>query len=148
MEYTEAYEQFWKEVGAYRKMVLSTSNQNVPTSRMISVIIGEQKLYFQTDARSRKYAQIHGNQNVALCIDNIQIEGVCVELGKPIDNDIFLAQYRCGYPDSYNRYTMLEYERLFEVTPTYIERWKYIERIPYIETMDVRKKQYRLVRYE
>lgn len=46
----------------------------------------EEKLYFQTDNTFKKYNQLKGNNKVALCIDNIQIEGECTELGHPLEN--------------------------------------------------------------
>ena len=45
------------------------------------------------------------------------------------------------------RYTSLKNERLFEVTPTFIERWLYIEGVPYIETFDIPNKRHRLTQY-
>lgn len=43
-------------------MVLSTSLHDEVTSRMMSFIIQDEKFYFQTDNRFRKYAQLRGEQ--------------------------------------------------------------------------------------
>lgn len=55
MEYQTAYEALWRELGESRKMVLSTSLDNLVTSRMMSVVIMDGRLYFQTDRTLRKY---------------------------------------------------------------------------------------------
>lgn len=147
MEFAEVYGKFWKELGTNQKMVLSSSFGDIVTSRIMSIIILKEKLYFQTDKTSRKYKQIKGNCNVALCIDNIQIEGRCRELGHPDVSMEFLDAYKKYFPGSYSRYTSLENERLFQISPTFIERWIYMDDVPYIETFDVASKRYVLEQY-
>ncbi len=128
-------------------MVLSSSLNNIVTSRMMSVVIINNELYFQTDRKSRKYEQIKKNNNVSLCIDNVQIVGICNEIGKPVKHDEFISAYKKYFNGSYNAYTLLEDERLFKVTPIFIERWLYIETVPYIETIDIRNNKYSLEKY-
>lgn len=147
MVFQEAYTKFWQELGTSKKMVLSSSLNDIVTSRTMSVIILDEKLYFQTDKASRKYSQIKGNSNVALCIDNIQIEGSCNEVGAPADNKEFSNAYEKHFLNSYNRYSFLENERLFVVIPTFIERWIYVNNIPYIETFDIKNKKYSCTQY-
>ena len=79
MMFEEKFPEFWKEFGDHRLMVLSTSLDNIVTSRMMSVVAIDRNLYFQTDTQSGKYAQLMGNLHAALCIDNIQIRGICTE---------------------------------------------------------------------
>lgn len=147
MEFREMYEKFWKELGLNKKMVVSSSFENIVTSRTMSIIILNENFYFQTDKTLRKYSQLKGNCNVALCTDNIQIEGICSELGHPNVNTEFCEAYKKYFPNFYNRYSSLKNERLFHVTPTFIERWKYIDEIPYIETFDIINKKYMLEQY-
>ena len=54
----------------------------------------------------------------------------------------------CIRDRSYDRYTLLENERLFAVKPTVIERWIYVEGIPYMEIFDILNEKYALERYE
>lgn len=142
MKFEEAYEKFWKELGVNKKMVLSSSFENIVSSRTMSIIILDKKFYFQTDKTFRKYSQLKGNCNVALCIDNIQIEGICNELGHPDTNVEFCNAYKKYFPASYSRYSSLENERLFDVLPTFIERWIYIDGVPYMEKFDIVNKKY------
>lgn len=146
--FEEKYFKFWQEFGESKKMVLSTALNDVVTSRMMSMIVLDKELYFQTDRTFRKYSQLKGNPNVSLCIDNIQIEGYCEEIGKPSEYLEFSDAYKKCFPSSYLRYTALESERLFVVKPTFIERWLYIDQKPYIEILDVSNKQYSLKLYK
>ena len=55
----------------------------------MSFVILEGSLYFQTDKEMRKYQDIKGNPNVTLCFSNIQLEGICEEIGRPIEHETF-----------------------------------------------------------
>ena len=147
MEFAEAYGNLWKGLGSNQKMVLSSSLRDIVTSRHMSIIILKESFYFQTDKTSRKYKQMKGNCNVALCMDNIQVEGICSELGHPDDSMEFLEAYEKYYPGSYSRYSFLENERLFHISPTFIQRWIYMDGAPYIETFDIVNKRYVLEPY-
>ena len=146
--FSEKYSELMEQFGISKKMVLSTAENNIVSSRMMSVIQINGKLYFQTDKTFRKYRQIVQNPNVSLCIDNIQIEGRCKEIGRPLENNEFLQKFQRCFPDSYKRYSLLENEVLFEMTPTYIERWVYIDSVPFIEIYDVSNEEYRLDEYK
>ncbi|MGN0379981.1 MAG: pyridoxamine 5'-phosphate oxidase family protein [Butyrivibrio sp.] len=146
--FEDKYFEFWKEFGTCKKMVLSTSLNDKVTSRMMSIVVMDGKLYFQTDMKFRKYIQLKGNPNVALCIDNIQIEGRCREIGKPADSKDFCRSFKECFPGSFDRYSMLENERLFVVTPERVERWVYIDNIPYMEIFDTKAKNYDLMQYK
>ncbi len=147
MNFETAYMQLYIELGESKKMVLSTCLKNIVTSRMMSIIILDKKFYFQTDKNFRKYRQLKENPNISLCIDNIQIEGQCKELGKPCDQMEFVEAYKKNFPSSFTRYTLLKNERLFVVIPTFIERWKYVDGDPYIEIFDVINKRYSFTHY-
>lgn len=147
MEFLTAYESFYKELGESKKMVLSTSLKDDVTSRMISIVVLDKKIYFQTDRTSRKYEQIRRNPKVSLCIDNIQIEGYCEKAGVPSDNAEFIDAYKKHFLSSYTRYSCLKNERLFAVTPTYVERWLYIDGVPYIEVLDLVHRRYEIRQY-
>ncbi|WFA08941.1 pyridoxamine 5'-phosphate oxidase family protein [Tissierella sp. Yu-01] len=99
--------------------------------------------YFQTDKKSRKYEQLKNNVNIALCIDNIQIEGVCKELGHPLDNPEFCELFLNYFKGSYDAYSFLHDERVFEVKPVLIQKWIYENAKPFIEVYDFEKKVYR-----
>lgn len=95
----------------------------------------------------RKCAQLRKNPNAALCIDEVQIEGRCEEIGTPQENPAFCALYRECFPDSFARYTHLKDERVFCLTPTYIQRWIYEEGQPVIESFDFVQRTYERRKY-
>lgn len=142
------YSEFLVEFGKGKKMVLSSSENDEVTSRMMSVVQMDGAFYFQTDKEFRKYRQLINNPRVALCIDNIQIEGICEKVGHPMDNTDFCKIYQECYSGSYKMYSALKSERLFKITPVYLERWIYKEGVPYMEIFDIEKQTYKLSRYE
>lgn len=145
--FEEEFLKFWQEFGRSKKMVLSTSFNDIVTSRTMSIINLNSILYFQTDNTFRKYYQIKNNAHVALCIDNIQIEGLCNEIGNPMENEDFCNAYRECFANSFNRYTLLKNERLFAIVPTFIERWIYINGFPHIQIFDITNRKYALKQY-
>ena len=145
--FIDKYNTFLTEFGQGRKMVLSTSENNKVSSRMMSVVQINGEFYFQTDVTMKKYHQLKANKNVALCIDNIQIEGVCEEKGHPLDNDKFCSIFQKSFKGSFDAYTSLKNERLFIVKPLFVERWIYNDGIPYIEIFDIENKQYTCKKY-
>lgn len=145
--FSEKFETFLSDFGNGQKMVLSTSENNIVSSRMMSVIQIDGTFYFQTDVTFRKYRQLSNNRNVALCIDNIQIEGVCEELGHPLEKKNFCQRFKECFKGSFDAYTSLKNERLFAVRPTLIERWIYENGVPFIEIYDVSKQIYSLNKY-
>ena len=70
MDFSEAYHRFWKEFGTHKKMVLSSSADDVVSSRMMSIVCIGEKLYFQTDKTFRKYSA-EPIKNTILFLTNI-----------------------------------------------------------------------------
>ena len=77
---------------------------------MMSIVVLNKKIYFQTDRTFRKYKQIKENPQVSLCIDNIQMEGYCEQVGIPSDNAEFVDVYKKHFLNSYTRYSCLKNE--------------------------------------
>lgn len=142
------YEAFLSDFGKGRKMVLSTSENNIVSSRMMSVVQIDGIFYFQTDVTFRKYRQLSANPNAALCTDNIQIEGLCKEIGRPLDNKAFCDCFSECFKGSFDAYTALKNERLFALTPSFIERWIYKNSVPFIETFSVKERMYEMREYK
>ncbi len=137
--YPEALQAFFRTLGTHRQMVLATSARNRTTARMVSCILLDQKIYFQTDMVFLKYRQIVVNERVALCADNIQIEAEAHSVGSPTEeaNARFLAAFKQAYPGSYAAYSRLSGEVVIEVTPKRITVWEYREGIPVIKVLDL-----------
>lgn len=146
-QFPEKYGAFLEEFGRGRKMVLSTSENGRVSSRMMSVVRINGGFYFQTDIELRKYRQLTANKYAALCIDNIQIEGICEELGHPLGSSAFCEVFRECFRGSYDAYTSLENERLFVLKPLFAERWIYSAGVPSIEKFDIENEQYSCEKY-
>lgn len=145
--FSQKYGTFLSEFGKGRKMVLSTSENNRVSSRMMSVVQIDGIFFFQTDITFNKYHQIISDPNVALCIDNIQIEGICEEIGHPLKFTPFCNVFQECFKGSFDAYSSLENERLFAVKPIYVERWIYKDGVPYIETFDKKTQEHMLSKY-
>lgn len=145
--FDEKYADFLVEFGKGRKMVLSTSANGKVSSRMMSIVQKDGIFYFQTDRTMRKYWQISENPNVALCIDNIQIEGKAEGAGRPTENQVFSELFKECFKGSFDAYSALENERVFVVRPVFVQRWQYVDGEPYVERFYINKKQYSMEKY-
>lgn len=146
--FKEKYEDLLFEFNKGKTMVLSTAENNKVSSRMMSIVCFDGLFYFQTDKTFKKYNQLISNPQIALCTENIQIEGVCKEIGHPVDNAVFCKVYKELFTGSFNKYSFLKNERLFVIKPIYVERWKYIDGVPFIEIFNVENEEYKLTKYE
>lgn len=140
--YLKKVEEFFLKLGVAKKIVLSTSSKNRVTSRTMSFVIFNNKFYCQTDKNFLKYQQIIENPNVSLCIDNIQIEGVAIAEGSPLENKRFIKLFEEYYKNSYLNYSFLEDEVLLEITPTLINIWDYENEKPLRKYYDLKNKTY------
>lgn len=139
--YEKKLNEIFRIIGRAKKMVLSTSCDNRVTSRTMSFVIFDNKFYCQTDKNFLKYQQIQSNPNVALCVDNIQIEGIAKNIGKPLENEKFINIFKKHYRASYEIYSFLENEILLEIEPTFIKVWVYKDLIPIREFYNLQTKE-------
>lgn len=138
---------FYNCFGDHKSMVLSTERNSIIHSRMMSVICFDGKFYFQTDKKFRKCKDIEFNSNVALCTDNVQIEGIARQIGSPKDNIEFCRCFEKAFPKAFEKYTMLENEILYEIVPKNIYRWIYNDDKQYIEHFDIENQSYSKTEY-
>ena len=117
----------FRQVKDHKHMTLATCVDNYPTARTMSVIVFNENMYFQTGINLLKYKQIFANNNVALCFDNVQIEGTANVLGKPLEekNKQIMEKYKKCYRMAYKNYSHLDDEILIEIKIKKITLWKY-----------------------
>jgi uncharacterized pyridoxamine 5'-phosphate oxidase family protein len=127
-------EKIFKIIGESRIVALATSSENKTTVRTMSVIVYSRKIYFQTGIDLLKYKQICKNKNVALCFENIQIEGIAKIIGKPVEHKNIMKIKKKYYLTSFETYSKLDKEILIEIIPIKITEWNY----------DVNGKPYRI----
>ena len=123
--------------------VLATSSCDKVTARSVSYIILNSRIYFQTDKTFLKCEQMIKNPNVALCIDNIQIEGSAKIKGHPFaeENRAFIEEFKKVHYGSFNAYSHMENEVVVEIEPISIILWKYEEGKPLRDFLVLRDKR-------
>ena len=128
-----------------KHIVLATSYNDLVTARTISYVMINEKLYFQTLKTYEKVYQITHNNKVALCIDNLQIEGLAKIVGHPFDNknNLFLELYKEKHNSAYQKYSSLADEVVIEVTINKISRWIYIDNVGHKEIINLITKEYK-----
>jgi uncharacterized pyridoxamine 5'-phosphate oxidase family protein len=114
LNFKDEMAKLFKQIKEHKVMSLATCVNNYPTARSISVIVFNDNIYFQTGINLLKYKQIVSNNNVALCFDNIQIEGTANIIGKPLDekNKEIMEKYIKCFKSAYNNYSHLPDEIL------------------------------------
>jgi len=148
-EFKQNINKFYNKFGMAKKMVLATCKDNYVTARMMSCVLIDGALYFQTDKKFLKYKQITANPLVALCIDNMQIEGIANELGHPLnsENSFFADEFKKHYEGSFNAYSSLPDEVLIKIIPRKITLWEYRDGNPYRVYFNVSKQEYSVEPY-
>ncbi|HBE79558.1 MAG TPA: pyridoxamine 5'-phosphate oxidase [Firmicutes bacterium] len=143
LNYFEAEKEVIDSISKNKLMVLATSFENRVTARTMSIINKGITIFFQTDKNFIKYQQIERNPNVALCIENIQIEGIAKIKGHPYENSFFTDTFKIKHKGSYENYSHLTDEIVIEVEPHFITFWKYNEtdRKPYRDFINVRERK-------
>lgn len=108
-------------------MVLATACNGRVTARSVSCVQQGLNIFFQTDKNFLKVKQIEENSQVALCSDNLQIEGEAVIKGHTLEksNRQFRQLYKEKHYDSFKKYSYLEEEVVIKVEPSLITIWKY-----------------------
>ena len=94
-----------------------------------------------TDKTFTKCRQIAKNPNVALCADNVQVEGTASILGHPFSeaNGRFAELFKKKHPGSFKRYSHLEDEVVIEIRASRITLWRYdvLKGTSYRDTLSV-----------
>ncbi|MBN1797113.1 MAG: pyridoxamine 5'-phosphate oxidase family protein [Spirochaetales bacterium] len=128
INFTGAMEYVWNKVEKKKIAVLSTAAGNRVTSRTVSFIRLGDNLYFQTDERFLKTRQIRKNKNVAVCLDNIQLEAEAEIRGHsslPVNRD-FVEKYKKKHPGSHKAYTKGRHQAVVRLELKLITIWKYL----------------------
>ncbi|WP_185966828.1 GyrI-like domain-containing protein [Clostridium sp. HBUAS56017] len=127
LNFEEESREFFDRLRNNKVMVLSTADGERVSSRSMSIIIYSRKFYFQTDKEFRKVKDINKNRNVALCVDNIQVEGKIGKIGSIYDEYFkdFKKLYKENYSGSYKTYSKLMENKVFEIIPEIISLYEY-----------------------
>jgi len=86
--------------------VLATAEGKHVTAREMMLIHDGLKISCLTGINTRKYKQIQANKNVAIAVDNIQVDGVAILKGHPSEpeNAGFIKAFKESQPKIYEVY--------------------------------------------
>ena len=117
--------ELFTKIGKTYNMVLSTSDRENVSSRMVSVISYNEKLYI-TSMKSEKLEQIEKNPKIALCADTMQIKGNGKILGYASDekNKEVMMEYKNILPESFELFASNPEAVLAEFTLVQCKWWK------------------------
>jgi general stress protein 26 len=103
-------------------MVLATSHEDRVLARNVLIASDGLDLYLFTWRHSRKCAQIQANPRVALCKDNVQIEGVAEILGDLIAEETkeHTSMMRDRFPDAIKQWEHRPGMVIVRVRPTFV----------------------------
>ena len=128
MDFEKEKKELFDKIGKTYNMVLSTSYMENVSSRMVSVISYNEKLYITT-MKQEKLEQTEKNPNTALCMDTIQIkaEGKILGSASDIKNKEIMNQYKKILPVSFERFASNPEAVLIEFTLLQCKWWKNIQ---------------------
>lgn len=120
-------------------MVLATSDNDRVLARNVLIASNGLDIYFFTWGHSRKCMQIEKNPRVALCKDNVQIEGVAEILGDLFDesNKHYTDIIRDKFPDAIKRWERYPGMVIARIRPTLVITGVNIKGEPYLEHLDL-----------
>lgn len=148
--YDEIYDVVMKKFSEGRTFSLATVRNGQPTVRTMSGFSLKGKIYFQTDSLMDKAIDIKNNSHVALCLDEIQIQGNCAEVGHPYDksNSWFVDIFKGFFPKAFSQYSHIETERVYEITPSLVKIWGKHDGVPSLVCLDIDNKKHEIKLFE
>lgn len=125
-----------------RAIILATSSNNRVTARTVSFVNNGFQIFFWSYKNHTKCKQIQENPRVALCRDNLQIEGNANLQGSILDteNKDYLSAFKKKFPKDYERYANEPDMILVKVKPTLFILLVIIDGTLYRDHLDVKNK--------
>jgi len=144
LNYGELAEEIIAKLQQVKNVVLATSADDKVTARMMAPINDGLEIMFSTGANSMKAEQMRKNPNVALAIDNLQIEALAELFGHPSGHTWFVKNYAVKFPEYVALYEYTPEDLLVIAHPKKVTLYKYLGK-PCWDVLDVEKEQaYRL----
>jgi len=134
-----------------RGMILATSLNDRVTARHISFVNDDLVIYFTSWDHNKKITQMKKNPNVALCLNNIQIEGKAEILSSVFEDrykriaDLFRTKFSAIWLD---RFSHIKELILVKVTPKNIVKFENIHRRFQLQNIDPKSKKVYQMRLE
>lgn len=146
--YEDYHDKVMRHIAQKGVGVLATSYQDVPTTRMVSVVVYDDKIAFQTSTKLEKYAQLSQNSAVALNFTNINIQGrAVIQTGQVLTHQKFITCFQEKHPGSFEAYSQMSSNRVIEIVPEKIVLWEYETGEPFRVFLDVVNQTFKKAHY-
>ncbi|MCG3253975.1 MAG: pyridoxamine 5'-phosphate oxidase family protein [Candidatus Heimdallarchaeota archaeon] len=132
-------------------MILGTSLNDRVTARHISFVNVDFDIYFTSWEHNKKIIQMKGNPNIALCLNNVQIEGKAEFLGWAFDKkyneigDLFRAKFSSIW---FDRFSHIKEMMLIKIAPVSVVKFENIYRRFQLQNIDIKNKKVYQMRLE
>ena len=125
-------------LNAGRTITLATAGEEGPHARTVEYVNLDLRLGFFSWRHTRKAADLARQQNVALCLNNMQIEGVAqVQENLARGNADMMLRYRTRQPALYARFAKAEDACFVVVQPKSIKLMKVENGTMLLDVLDV-----------
>lgn len=124
LDYFDEKERIEKLIQSRKEMVLATCNETRVTARTVYSISESLNIYFITSKAYLKYKQIEKNNHVALCFDNVQMEGIATCKGHPLDEENGSVMKLAKEHGGFMHFAKYKNSILIQVTITNVEMWE------------------------
>lgn len=124
LDFLEKQKEITNVLEREKSIVIATADGERVAARTVYYVFLDESIYFYTSTAYTKYKQILKNQNVALCLANIQIEGVAHSLGHPSlqSNKAVLDCFALKCPEG-SHYAKYKNSVLIQISISKIETW-------------------------
>ncbi len=139
ISFSELKEKIIKFLNGKKAIVVATSSNNHVTARTVSFVNNGLHIFFWSYGNHTKCKQIKENPKIALCRDNLQVEGIANLQGSILspDNEDYLRDFQKKFPKDYERYVNEPDMILVNVKPVLFILLVNIDRMLYRDHLDV-----------
>lgn len=123
VDYSEMTDQIIARLNSKDNIVLATSNGKMVSARTIFFFNDGLSIYFVTSKAYRKFKDIERNTNVALCMDNIQMEGVATSLGHPFEDQNIQYREIIERHNGMRQFCKYKFTVLIKADVMFVEMW-------------------------
>jgi len=139
LDFEKVREEKIRFLDSHHVIVLATSFDNRVTARTVTYASKGLEVYFMSWGHHKKCVQIRGNPKVALCRDNLTMEGLAEILGNPLDqkNKEYVEIYRNKLPHDFAGFARIPGMVLVKVKPAFVVSWVRIKNRFFLEHLDL-----------
>ena len=145
LDYNKLAEEIIKNLEKIETIVLATYDCDHVTARTMNLVNNGLTIYFQTSKNSEKGKQILRNNNVAMAIDNIQIEAFAMFTEDINEIELCSIRFKEKFPRLYEKYVDFPEEPTVICKPYKFKLYKFIEGKLRFDILDINEnKAYRI----